>query len=194
MHTKSFLPAAKRLLQKTGKTADVATTRLIAEQLIHLIDYMGRKIVLSAKLNTNKPKVHGSDLTFLHQRIKKMKGGDTFPSEYYGNSSGRYDAGFGTGTDTASVQFSTNTARAGIETSTQFMGGSAPSHHSILAKSAVHHIISDLHLPSSVFNEFLEIAHHVAHLIEKSIIKTCKGSTLTEKQVQTVFDKVLKAI
>lgn len=194
MHTKSFVPSAKRLLQKTGKTADNSTINFIADQLIHLIDYMGKKLVLSAKLNSNKTKVHGSDLTFLHQRLKKMKGGDTFPSEYYGTSSGRYDAGFGSGTDTATIAFSTNTARAGIETSTQFMGGSAPSHHSILAKSAVRHIIGDLHLSSSVFNEFLEIAHHVAHLIEKSILKTCKGNTLTEKQVETVFNKILKTL
>jgi len=186
-----ILPSVKRFMKLTGKTVTDETQQFFAERLIFLIQKMISDAEIAHNLRNTYLTVTHEDLKNLHKRLHKFSGGNVrMPGEYFGNDSGRYSTGNGAGTDTSTIDFGNNVARAELEPASIFKGGAG----NIVSKTVLKDLLHSqkVKMASTTFDEFHAIVHHVMRILNTTIQSVSKGSELTYKQTETVFKKVLR--
>lgn len=191
MSMEAILPSVKRFIKLTGKEVSDETRQFFTERLLFLIQKMISDAEIAHNLRNTYLTVTHEDLKILHQKLHKFSGGSIrMPGEYFGNDSGRYSTGNGTGVDMATVDFGNNVARAGIEPAPVFYGGAG----NIVSKAVLKDLLHSqkVKMASTTFDEFHAIVHHVMHILNTMIRSVSKGGELTYKQTETVFKKVLR--
>lgn len=188
----SLTPSVGRFIKLTGKRISQGNKNFLTERMMFLLQKVLSDIIIGDVLRTSPlVRITSEDLKMLHKKIPFLSGGAIrMPGEYFGYDSGRYTSD-GSGVDTATVNFSENIARAGLETTT-FTGGMA----NIISKKALQDLLREnqVKMSASVFAEFNAWIHHLVRLLNHKIQEKCKGDELTYRQIEVVFDSVIRKL